>query len=177
MASEKNVTQKEQSVDELSAEIKDAKIVILTDYRGINVDAVTALRKKLSDTNSKYRVIKNNIIKRAVNKNGVSELDEFLVGPTAIAVNNEDYSAIAKILVETAKQDEDVFSIKAGIIDGKVVGAEEIKAIASLPAREVLIAQVLGGLNTPITGLANVLNANISGLARALSQIAAQKSA
>ena len=91
MASEKIIAQKEKAVEELAAKIKEAKIVLLTDYRGISVEDVTTLRADLRKNDSEYKVIKNNITRRALDKCGYEGLDELLVGPTAVVINNEDY--------------------------------------------------------------------------------------
>ena len=163
MASETILKQKQAEVTALAEKIKSAKCVLLTEYRGINVADVTDLRAKLRQSNTEYKVMKNNIIKRALEECGVTELDNILVGPTAIVMDNEDYLAPSKAIYEYAKAN-DFYKIKGGIIDGKVVPPEEIIALAKLPSREVLIAQ-----------LAGALLGNISKLAVALDQVKAQK--
>ena len=163
MPSSKVLKEKQERVAELSEKIKNAKAAILVEYRGITVEQVTKVRADLVSANSEYKVVKNNIIKRALNENGISELDEKLEGPVAIVLGNEDYLAPSKILYNFAKNN-DFFKIKAGIIDGKIVTAEEIVTLAKLPSREELIAK-----------LAGVLLANISKLAVALDQVKVKK--
>ena len=163
MASETILNQKQAEVTALAEKIKAAKCVLLTEYRGINVTDVTELRAKLRSSNTEYKVMKNNIMKRALDECGITELDDVLVGPTAIVLDNEDYLAPSKAIYEYAKAN-DFYKIKGGIIDGKVVPPEEIIALAKLPSREVLVAK-----------LAGALLGNISKLAVALDQVKMQK--
>ena len=163
MASETVLKQKQEEVAALAEKIKSAKCVLLTEYRGINVTDVTELRAKLRSSNTEYRVIKNNIIRRALDECGITELDDVLVGPTAIVLDNEDYLAPSKAIYEYAKSN-DFYKIKGGIVEGKVVPTEEIITLAKLPSREVLVAK-----------LAGALLGNISKLAGALDQVKVQK--
>ena len=163
MASEKIIAQKEKAVEELA--VKEAKIVLLTDYRGISVEDVTTLRADLRKNDSEYKVIKNNITRRALDKCGYEGLDELLVGPTAVVMNNEDYLEAAKTIYNFSK-DNDFYKIKGGIIEGKVMSAEEIITLAKLPSKETLIGM-----------LAGALLGNISKLAVALNEVKAQKEA
>lgn len=165
MASEKIIAQKEKAVEELAAKIKEAKIVLLTDYRGISVEDVTTLRADLRKNDSEYKVIKNNITRRALDKCGYEGLDELLVGPTAVVMNNEDYLEAAKTIYNFSK-DNDFYKIKGGIIEGKVMSAKEIITLAKLPSKETLIGM-----------LAGALLGNISKLAVALNEVKAQKEA
>ena len=157
MANEKIIAQKEQEVNELAAKIKDAKIVLLTDYRGITVDSVTNLRADLRKASTEYRVIKNNITRRALEKAGYTGLDEALEGPTAVVINNEDYLDTAKTIYEFTKAN-DFYKIKGGIIDGKVMSAEEIITLAKLPSKETLIGMLAGALLGNISKLAVALD-------------------
>lgn len=163
MASEKVLKQKEEAVNSLATELKDASLVLLVDYRGITVEDVTKLRKEVREANAEYKVIKNNIIKRALNANGESGLDNLLEGPTALITCKEDYLAPAKAIYNFTKKN-DFYKIKGGIIDGKVMTAEEIITIAKLPSRQELLAK-----------LAGALLGNITKLAVALDQVKAQK--
>ena len=165
MASNTVLKQKEEEVKKLAEKLKEAKVILLTDYRGINVEDVTKLRADLRNVNAEYKVIKNNIIKRALDMNGESGLDDLLVGPTAILMGDEDYLEPSKVIYNFTKNN-DFYKIKGGIIDGKVMTAEEIVALAKLPSRQELLAK-----------LAGCLLANISKLAVALDQVKAQKEA
>ena len=165
MANEKIIAQKEQEVNTLAEKIKASKIVLLTDYRGITVDSVTNLRADLRKANSEYKVIKNNITRRALEKCKFEGLEDLLEGPTAVIINNEDYLDTAKTIYEFSKANE-FYKIKGGIIDGKVMTAEEIITLAKLPSKETLIGM-----------LAGALLGNISKLAVALNEVKAQKEA
>ena len=157
MASDKILKLKEEEVNKVAEELKDAKVVILTDYRGINVSDVTKLRTDLRNVNASYKVIKNNILKRALNKNGENGLDELLTGPTAVVIGKEDYLEPSKAIYNFIKKN-DFYKIKGGIIDGKVVSAEEIITLAKLPSRQELLAKLAGALLGNITKLAIALD-------------------
>ena len=163
MASEKILNQKKAEVSDLAAKIKDAKLVLLTDYRGINVEDVTNLRTQLRNTNAEYKVIKNNITKRALAEAGIEGLEEKLVGPTAVIMSSEDYLEPTKAIYKFSK-DNDFYKIKGGVIEGKVMTAEEIITLAKLPSKETLLSM-----------LAGALLGNISKLAVALDQVKVQK--
>ena len=158
MASEKSIKAKEEQVDALAEKMKDAAIVLLTDYRGINVADVTNLRKTIREANAEYTVIKNNITKRALNKNGVTELDEILEGPTAVIIAQEEYLPALKAIYKYSK-DNDFYKIKGGILEGKVTSIEELTTLAKLPSREELIAKLAGCLLANVSKLAATLDA------------------
>lgn len=158
MASENILKQKEEEVSKLAEKLKEAKIILLTDYRGIIVADVTKLRADLRNTNSEYKVIKNNIIKRALDANGESGLDDLLEGPTAIVIGTEDYLEPSKVIYNFSKNNE-FYKIKGGIIEGKVMTAEEIITLAKLPSRQELMAKLAGALLGNITKLAVALDA------------------
>ena len=157
MASENILKQKEEEVSKLAEKLKEAKIILLTDYRGINVADVTKLRADLRNTNSEYKVIKNNIIKRALDTNGESGLDDLLEGPTAIVIGTEDYLEPSKVIYNFSKNNE-FYKIKGGIIEGKVMTAEEIITLAKLPSWQELMAKLAGALLGNITKLAVALD-------------------
>lgn len=163
MASEKILNQKKEEVSALAAKIKEAKLVLLTDYRGINVEDVTNLRTELRNTNAEYKVIKNNITRRALAECGIEGLEDKLVGPTAVILSNEDYLEPTKAIYKFSK-DNDFYKIKGGVIEGKVMTAEEIITLAKLPSKETLLSM-----------LAGALLGNISKFAVALDQVRAQK--
>ncbi len=163
MASEKILNQKKEEVTKLANKIKDAKLVLLTDYRGINVEDVTALRSDLRKSNTEYTVIKNNITKRALAEAGIEGLEDKLVGPTAVIMSNEDYLEPSKTIYEFTKKN-DYYKIKGGVIEGKVMTAEEIITLAKLPSKETLLSM-----------LAGALLANIQKFAVAIDQVRIQK--
>ncbi len=163
MAKEKNIKQKEAEIKELAEQFKTDKLILLVDYRGINVEQVTKLRSDLRNANASYKVIKNNIVRRALDLNGENGLDSLLEGPTAVITSKEDYLEASKIIYKFSK-DNEFYKIKGGIIDGQVMTAEEIITLAKLPSRQELLAK-----------LAGALLGNITKLAVALDQVKAQK--
>ena len=175
MPSEKVLQQKQQLVEELSEKLKNAVAGVIVDYKGISVADDTKLRKELREAGVEYFVVKNTMLRFAADKAGLEGIKDVLEGTTAIGLS-EDPVAAAKILSKFADDSDSDFAVKSGFVDGKVLSPAEISELAKLPSKEVLVAKVLGGLNAPISGFANVLSANIRGLVIALHQIA-QKSA
>ena len=163
MASEIILKQKKEEVKKLAEKMKEAKLILFTDYRGINVADDTALRKDLRNANATCNIIKNNITRRALQEAGIEGLDEKLVGPTAVIMSNEDYLEPSKIIYKFSKNN-DYYEIKGGVIEGKVMSAEEIITLAKLPSREALLSM-----------LAGALLANISKVAVALNEVKKQK--
>ena len=153
MASDKILKQKKAEVKELAKKMKEAKLILLADYRGISAEEVTNLRTTIRNTNSKYTVIKNNITRRALEECGLTGLEEQLLGPTAVIMSNEDYLEPAKAIYEFTKKN-DYYKIKGGVIEGKVMTAEEIITLAKLPSREALLSMLAGALLGNITKLA-----------------------
>jgi len=176
LPSDKVLKQKQEYVAGLTDQLNSSVVGVLVDYKGINVEQDTVMRKALREAGVNYFVVKNTMIRRAAESVGITGLDEVLNGTTALALSENDYSAASKIFKEYQK-DIESFNIKGGFIEGQAAAKSDIESLAALPSKEVLIAKVLGGFNAPIAGLANVLNANLSGLARVLNQIAGQKSA
>lgn len=174
MASEARLQKKKEIVKELSEKIANAKSIIFADYRGLTVEQDTQMRKAFREAGVQYKVVKNTLVKFALKENGFDGLDEFFNSPTSMALSETDPVAPAKIVSEFSKK-FNTLEIKTGIVEGKVVDINEIKAIADLPSREELIAKVLGGFNAPIAGLVNVLVGNIRGLVIALNAIAEKK--
>ena len=163
MASEKILNQKKEEVSKLAEQMKESKLILLTDYRGINVTDDTVLRRDLRSVGAKYTIIKNNITKRALAECGIQGLEEKLEGPTAVVMSSEDYLEPSKIIYKFSK-DNDYYTIKGGVIEGKVMTAEEIITLAKLPSRETLLSM-----------LAGALLGNISKIAVALDQVRIQK--
>lgn len=159
MPSEKVLLAKQQLVADLTEKIKSAPAGVLVNYIGINVADDTRLRRELREAGVEYTVVKNTMLRFAFNALEMSELDEQLNGTTALAISHEDPMAAARIVCKYAKEIEgDVFSVKAGFMDGKAIDAATVKEIADIPPKEVLIAKMLGSLNSPIAGLAMVLD-------------------
>ncbi len=177
MPNAKVLAEKEAIVEQLSNQIKNAASGVLVDYKGINVADDTKLRSSLRAAGVDYKVVKNTLLSRAADNVGYGELNKVLTYTTAIAISENDMVAPAKILSEYAKKSGDKFKIKAGFVDGNVISAAEVTALAELPPKDVLIARVLAGFNAPITGLVNVLNGNLRSLVIALNAIAEKKGA
>ncbi len=163
MANQKAIEKKKSEVSALAEKIKESKLVLLTDYRGISVEDVTKLRANLRKTDAEYKVIKNNITRRALAEAKIEGLEDLLVGPVAVVISSDDYLEPLKAVYEYAKDNEN-YKIKGGVIDGKVMTTEELITLAKLPSRETLISM-----------LAGALLGNISKLAVALDQVRVQK--
>ncbi|MFA8438932.1 50S ribosomal protein L10 [Pueribacillus sp. YX66] len=144
---------KKQVVNEISEKLKASKATILVDYRGLDVAAVTELRKQLREAGVEFKVYKNTLVRRATAEVDMTELDDQIVGPTAIAFSNEDVVAPAKVLNNFAKENE-ALEIKTGVIEGNVVSLDEIKALADLPSREGLLSMLLSVLQAPMRNFA-----------------------
>ncbi|MBR1884287.1 MAG: 50S ribosomal protein L10 [Clostridia bacterium] len=157
MPSEKILKQKKEQVQSLAEKIKNSKIVIFTEYRGITVEEDAKLRSELRKENNECMVVKNSTISYAAKEAGIEGLDAILEGPTAVIIGNEDQVAPARILNGYAK-DHDFYKFKAGIMDGKVVDANEIKKLANLPSKETLQSMLASALIGNIRNLAVVLN-------------------
>lgn len=174
MPSQKILEQKKEVVKKLSEKIKKATTIIFAEFIGLTVEQDTELRCALRKANIDYSVVKNTLTNLAAKENNLAELEPYFNGSTAMAISTDDLVAPAKVLVEYAKK-YDKLKIKVGVVEGKIIKLDEIKFLAELPSREVIISQVLAGLNSPIVGLVNVLNGNIRGLAIVLDSIAKKK--
>jgi len=161
--------EKVERLKKLKQDLKGYESFILTDYRGLNVEQITSLRKKLRDKDVLYHVVKNRFAKRVFHKLKIDGLDEFLIGPTGIAYFNRDITEVAKILVDSTQNT--TMKIKGGYSNGDLLSKDDIDKISKLPSREVLIAQIIGGLNAPIYGFVFVLNGIIIKFLRTLKAI------
>ena len=159
MPSEKILQEKQSVVSNLSDKLKNAVSGVLVDYKGISVAEDTKLRKDLREAGVVYSVEKNTMISLAIKDTALADISSVLEGTTALAISMDDAMAPARILGKYAENSKGKFSIKIGFIDGAVCSAEDVVALSKLPSREVLIAQVLGGFNAPITKLACVIKA------------------
>ncbi len=176
MPSEKILEQKKQIVAELTEKLKSACAGVIVDYKGINVADDTKLRRELREAGVDYFVVKNTLLSRAAKEAGIEGLDSVLEGTTALAVSKDDHVAAARILCKFAEKNKSI-KPKAGFVEGKAIDVAEVENLSKLPSKEVLVAQVLGGLNAPITGFVTVLNGTMKGLVVALNTIAEKQSA
>jgi len=172
-----NLEEKGQVVSEIKEKFQRSSGIVLADYRGLTVAQVTQLRTLLRQAGVEYRVMKNTLVRRAADELGVEGLDSYLEGPTALAFS-ADPVAPAKILTEFVKVNKlKTFKIKAGVLEGKVIGAEGVKALAELPSREVLLTMVLRGMQAPLAGMVNVLQGPIRKMGYALEEVRKLKAA
>jgi large subunit ribosomal protein L10 len=160
--------EKSKLIEELSDKLQRCTIAITTDYRGIASKDMVKLRRSLRNAKVDYQVAKNTLIKFAADKSGKEQIDSLLAGPMAVAFGYEDGVKAAKALNDAIVSSNLGVKITGGILDNKLMTAKDIIALASMPPREVLLAQLFGQLNAPIQGLHTVLNATISGFARVL---------
>ncbi|MDE6967664.1 MAG: 50S ribosomal protein L10 [Clostridia bacterium] len=154
---------KAAQIEDIKKAVQGAKSLVLVEYEGINVEQDTKLRSDFRANNVKYQVLKNRLVKRALNELGYNEFDSYLEKTTAIAFANGDELAAAKVVAENAKTVK-VLKAKCGLLDGKFIDANVVNQIANIPSKDILLCQLCG-----------VLQSGISGLARALSQIAENK--
>ena len=168
-----NREEKARVIESLTAKLR-AGSAVLVDYQGMDVARSTDLRMRSRESGVDFVVAKNTLTRRAADAAGVEGLQEFLVGPTALAFS-EDPVASAKLMAEFADQVES-FVLKGGLLEGgSVLGEDEVVALSKLPGRDQLLAQIVGGISSPLTGLVTVLNNTVQGLVVALGQIAEQK--
>jgi large subunit ribosomal protein L10 len=166
-----NRDEKAQAIEEIAAQIEAAEAIFAVDYRGISVPQAAELRGKLREADASFRIVKNRLTKIAAEKVGEERLTELLHGPTALTFVRGDTAQAAKA-ISTFNKEHDVVAFKGGFMDGISLDEERFKAIAKLPAREVLIGQFAGVVASPLTGLVRGLGSMIQGLALQLGQIA-----
>lgn len=181
MATVDYVTEPAQAKIEIVADLREligeTQAAILTDYRGLSVAQLTTLRKKLRAVDAEYRIVKNTLFKLAADGlMPVAEMEQHLKGPTAIGFAKKDPVGAAKIMLDFTKESK-TFTIKAGVMTGKVLDPKQVEALSKVPPREVLIAQMLGSLNSPIAGLVGSLNGIISNFVFTLQAVADKKAA
>jgi len=167
---------KQVVVQELVEKLGQAKGAVLTDYRGIGVNKITELRRQLRQADVELKVVKNTLAKRAADELGLTELHQYLEGPTAIAYSLTDPVAPAKTVAGFIKASK-ILEVKAGLVEGKVISANGVQALADLPSREVLIAQVVGAMAAPLSGFLSVLQGPVRKLGYALEAVRKQKEA
>jgi large subunit ribosomal protein L10 len=159
-------------IEKLKEELKEYSNFVFTDYRGMNVEQMSNLRKVLRRKGAQFHVVKNRFVKRAMKELGFDGLDGFLVDPTALVYSTIDLSEVSKALVDAAKDTS--LHLKGGYAEGAVLTAEGIQRISKLPSRQVLIARTLGMLNAPIAGFVYTLGGLVPKFLRALKAIEAK---
>jgi large subunit ribosomal protein L10 len=169
-------TERQATVESLTELLKGSPNVFVTDFCGLNVLRMTELRRRLRGAGVEYVVVKNTLAQRAFAANGVHALDEHLAGPTGLVLSGTDAMAGAKVLTDFAREFEKP-AIKIGLVDGRPVTPEQVKRLADLPPREVLLAQLAGYLQAPMAQFAGVMNGLLYQMVGALEALRAQRSA
>ena len=170
-----NRDEKAAVVEEIAGQIQGSEAVFAVDYRGLTVPQAAELRTKLRDADASFRIVKNSLTERATDRAGAESLKEFLVGPTALTLVRGDAALAAKTLSDTARLLRGLLEFKGGLLNGSPLTAQQVTAIARLPTRDVLNAQLVGAIASPLVGLVRGLNALIAGVAIQLQQILDQR--
>lgn len=168
--------EKVRQVETIRGWLRSAAAAILTDYRGLNVRELSQLRGKLREAKTDYKVVKNTLMARAAEELGITGLEAYLEGPTAVAVSREDPIAPARVIQEYIRQMRKL-EVKGGYVEGRVLTADQVKTLAEMPPKPQMRAKVLGTLQAPLYGLAGVLTGLQRNLVSALDQIRKQKEA
>ena len=169
-------TERQATVESLTELLKGSPNVFVTDFSGLNVLRMTELRRRLRGAGVEYVVVKNTLAQRAFAANGVHALDEHLAGPTGLVLSGTDAMAGAKVLTDFAREFEKP-AIKIGLVDGRPVTPAQVKRLADLPPREVLLAQLAGYIQAPMAQFAGVMNGLLYQMIGALEALRAQRSA
>jgi len=168
---------KQYKIDEVNTlvtKLQDKKNLIFTNYSGIKVKDLSDLRRRLRAKNADYKVVKNNLLRIAMNQLGYSNVDQYLKGPIGITFVNDEVGEVAKVLKEFAKEQEK-FGFSAGVIDNVVYNDEQVRRIADLPSKEVLLSQTMSLINGPARGIAVGMNQIMASLARGIKAVAESK--
>ena len=168
--------QNQEMLANIKADLEAAGAVWVVDYRGLTVKEIQQLRRNIREADGQMKVYKNTIMHLALSQADLPTLDELLAGPSAFVFAGTDVAASAKAIKEFAKDNENL-QIKGGLMDGAAVSAAEVEAIASLPSREVLMAQIAGAISGVARGLATSINGVPRGLAQVVKAVADQKEA
>jgi large subunit ribosomal protein L10 len=152
--------EKEQIIHDATERLRDVRGVYLADFSGMTVEKLSLLRKRCREQKIQFRVIKNTLLKRAFNERGITQLDDYLVGPTGVVFSTTSEVSPAKVLAEFAKEHERP-RIKAAVVDGRLFDDRAIKTLATLPSREVLLGQVLATFIAPMTQLLAAIEATL----------------
>lgn len=167
---------KSEKIDEIKAKIEKAQVAVITEYKGLSVEEITKLRRAIQKDGGDYMVTKNTLTKIAVKGTQYEVLTEMMTGPIALAFGFEDPVSPAKAVSNFIKESKKG-EILGAVLDGKLLSADEAKALAALPSKEELFAKMLGSINSPASGIANSLNAVLSQLTRAMAAVRDQKAA
>ncbi len=169
-----NFEAKKAVVQEITEKIKASKSVVFVDYNKLTVKEVSELRNKCKQADCEYKVYKNTLVRKALNDLGFKDFDADLNGPTAVAFGADETTA-AKVMVAAAKDYDQKITLKSAFVDNSYVDKAGVKALASMPSREELVAKMLGSMQAPMSNFAGVLNNLVAGIVRVLNGIAQQK--
>jgi large subunit ribosomal protein L10 len=169
-----NRTEKQSQVDALSVKLQGARSIYVTDYSGLNVHNVTELRRRLRRAGVEYLVVKNTLALRALTLARINGLEGHFEGPTAVALTGEDAASAAKVLTDFAKEFQKP-SVKAALVDGHEVTPAQVKRLAQLPPREVLLAELAGALQAPLAGFVGALSGLLSTFVGAVEALRSQR--
>jgi large subunit ribosomal protein L10 len=170
-----NKTEKLQFTEDLQERLSEASAFYLTDFTGMSVKQMTRFRRKLRDQGVEYVVVKNTLAQRAVTALDMADIAGFFTGPTGVVIGREDPVGAAKVLTDSLKEFDNKPVIKAGVVDRKEIQPDDIRKLAELPPREVLLAQLAGGLQAPMARLAGGMQNLLAGLARAFDALRQQR--
>ena len=165
-----NKEEKQQTVDSLGEQFRSISSAFLINYKGLKVVDATELRRKIREMNGHYVVVKNTLAMRAAKQTKLEQLEPYFQGPTAVAYHPKDVVGFAKLLTEISKGNPN-FAFKAALVEGRVVPATEIQAIASMPSREVMLSKLVFLLKAPLQRLDSVLTAPLRNLGLVLKQV------
>jgi large subunit ribosomal protein L10 len=166
--------QKQEQIESLRGLLAPASGLFVVDFTGLSVGEVTELRRKVREANGSYRVVRNTLARLALAETGHTALRDLLTGPAAVAFTEQDAVTLAKALADFAKT-HDKLRFRGGLVEGKLLDAQQAKQVAALPSRKELVARLLFLLQSPLRRLVTVLNAPVRGLAVSLHQIAEDK--
>jgi large subunit ribosomal protein L10 len=170
-----NKDQKNAVIDELQEKLSEARAFYLTDFTGMNVKQITEFRSRLRKQGVEYVVVKNTLAQRAVTQLELPDVASFFTGPTGLVIGREDAVTAAKVLSDFAREFDNRPAVKAGVVERKEVSPEQVKQLADLPPKEVLLAQLAGGLQAPMSRLAGGMQNLVAGLARAVDALRRQR--
>ena len=170
-----NKTERQETVESLTEQLRGSPNLYVTDFTGLNVLRITEFRRRLRAAGVSYIVVKNTLAQRALAANSVTALDEHLAGPTGLVLAGKDPVAAAKVLSDFVREFEKP-EIKIGLVDGRPVTADQVKRLASLPPREVLLSQLAGAMQAPVAQLGGLLNGILYQMVGALEALRAQRS-
>jgi large subunit ribosomal protein L10 len=169
-----NKEEKTRTVSELQAKFEKAKGVVFTDYRGLDVEEMTALRNSLRSSAIEYKVVKNTLAKRAAEGTSVDPAKDIFTGPIGVAVGYDDPALLVKKVLEYSKSNEKL-EVKGGIVEGGICTPDQLKAISKLPSREVLLSMLAGAMQSPLSKLAGLMNSTLTQFAYALEALKQKK--